>query len=48
VPPSLAWRGKFICRPLLVKWLGKMRFLAGPGYHVVGDGSFIDGKFTGS
>ena len=28
--------GKFICRPLLVKWLGKMRFLAGPGHHVVG------------
>ena len=35
VPPPLAWRGKFICRPLLVKWLGKMRFLAGPGHHVV-------------
>ena len=33
---ALAWRGKFICRPLLVKWLGKMRFLAGPEHHVVG------------
>jgi hypothetical protein len=36
----LTWRGKFIYRPRLVKWLGKMRFLAGPGHHVV-DGALL-------